>query len=210
VFYADVGIPVYQSSCNEEIIMKISSITILSLAAALLPVAGFAQSIAKPSAFVGPVINGSVSTSDRRFVRGAAQGGMAEVELGKLAAEKGSTDEVKKFGQRMVDDHSKAGDQLKQIASEKGITVPQQLSAKDRALKDRLSKLSGEDFDKAYMSDMVKDHTQDVADFQRESNAGTDSDIKDFAAKTLPTLQDHLRQAKEIAPSARAANSGGQ
>jgi putative membrane protein len=135
---------------------------------------------------------------------------MAEVELGKLAAEKGSTDEVKKFGQRMVDDHSKAGDQLKQIASEKGITVPQQLSAKDRALKDRLSKLSGEDFDKAYMSDMVKDHTQDVADFQRESNAGTDSDIKDFAAKTLPTLQDHLRQAKEIAPSARAANSGGQ
>jgi putative membrane protein len=110
----------------------------------------------------------------------------------------------------MVDDHSKAGDQLMQIANEKGITVPQQLSAKDRALKDRLSKLSGEDFDKAYMSDMVKDHTQDVADFQRESNAGTDSDIKDFAAKTLPTLQDHLRQAKEIAPSARAANSGGQ
>jgi putative membrane protein len=188
--------------------MKISSITILSVAAALLPVAALAQYTPKPSAFVGPVISGSVSTSDRKFVRAAAQGGMAEVELGKLAVEKGSSDEVKKFGQRMVDDHSKAGDQLKQIASEKGITVPQQLSAKDRALKDRLSKLSGEDFDKAYMSDMVKDHTQDVADFQRESSSGADSDIKDFAAKTLPTIQDHLRQAKEISPSAHAANSG--
>jgi putative membrane protein len=188
--------------------MKISRITILSLAAALLPVAGLAQSITKPSAFVGPGMSGSVSTSDRKFVRGAAQGGMAEVELGKLAVEKGSSDEVKKFGQRMVDDHSKAGDQLKQIASEKNIAVPQQLSAKYKAIKDRLSKLSGEEFDKAYMSDMVKDHTQDVADFKHESASGTDSDIKDFAAKTLPTIQDHLRQAKEIGPSVHAANSG--
>jgi putative membrane protein len=188
--------------------MKIPKIIILSLAAALFSLASLAQSIAKPSAFIGPVISGSVSMSDRKFVRGAVQGGMAEVELGKLAIEKGSSDEVKKFGQRMVDDHSKAGDQLKQIASEKGITVPQQLSAKDRMTKDRLSKLSGEDFDKAYMSDMVKDHTQDVADFQRESASGADSDIKDFAAKTLPAIQDHLRQAKEIAPSVHAANGG--
>jgi putative membrane protein len=208
VFYADVEIPVHKRSCNREIIMKMPRKIVLSVAAALLPVAGLAQSIAKPSAFVGPVISGSVSTSDRKFVRTAAQGGMAEVELGKLAVEKGSSDEVKKFGQRMVDDHSKAGVQLKQIASEKGIAVPQQLSAKDKAIKDRLSKLSGEDFDKAYMSDMVKDHTQDVADFRHESASGTDSDIKDFAAKTLPTIQDHLRQAKEIAPSVRAANGG--
>ena len=188
--------------------MKIPKLLIISLAVALLPVAGLAQSIAKPSALVGPVIKGNVSTSDRRFVRGAVQGGMAEVELGKLAAEKGSSDEVKKFGQRMVDDHSKAGDQLKQIASEKGIALPQQLSAKDRALKDRLSKLNGEEFDKAYLSDMVKDHTQDATDFQRERTSGADSDIKDFAAKTLPTIQDHLRQAKEITPSVQAVNSG--
>src|SRR5580700_4077267 len=114
--------------------MKIPNL-LLSLALALLPIAGFAQSGAKPSALIGPVISGSVSTSDRKFVRAAAQGGMAEVELGKLAAEKGSSDEVKKFGRRMADDHSKAGNQLKQIASEKGIAVPQQLSAKDRARK---------------------------------------------------------------------------
>ena len=149
-----------------------------------------------------------VPMADQHFMMKAAQGGMAEVELGKLAAEKGSSDEVKKFGQRMVDDHSKAGDQLKQIASEKGIALPQQLSAKDRALKDRLSKLNGEEFDKAYLSDMVKDHTQDATDFQRERTSGADSDIKDFAAKTLPTIQDHLRQAKEITPSIQAVNSG--
>ena len=188
--------------------MKTLNIAILSLAATFLPVAGLAQTIAKPSAFIGPSMSGSVSASDRKFVRAAAQGGMAEVELGKLAAEKGSSEEVKKFGQRMVDDHSKAGGQLKQIANEKGIPMPQQLSAKDKMTKERLSKLSGEDFDKAYMADMVKDHTQDVADFQRESALGVDSDIKDFAAKTLPTIHDHLRQAKEIAPSTSANNSG--
>jgi putative membrane protein len=157
--------------------------------------------------------SGSLSMSDKKFVREAAQGGMAEVELGKLATEKGSSEEVKKFGQRMVDDHSKAGDQLKQIASSKGIQVPDKLNAKDQMTKDRLSKLSGDQFDKAYMSDMVKDHTQDVADFKRESNSGNDPDVKNFAATTLPTLQDHLRQAKEIAPSTGSMGnmkSGGQ
>jgi putative membrane protein len=156
--------------------------------------------------------NGSISASDKKFVREAAQGGMAEVEMGKLATEKASNPEVKKFGQRMVDDHTKAGDQLKEVASSKGISVPDKLSAKDEATKLRLSKLSGEQFDKAYMSDMVKDHTQDVADFQRESSSGMDPDVKNFASQTLPTLKDHLRQAKEIAPttSASASKMGGQ
>jgi len=97
---------------------------------------------------------------------------------------------------------------LKQIAGEKGIVVSQQLSAKDKMTKDRLSKLSGEQFDKAYMADMVKDHTQDVADFQKEANSGADSDVKNFAAKTLPTLQDHLREAKQIAPMTKTASNG--
>ena len=148
-----------------------------------------------------------LSAADRKFVREAAQGGMAEVELGKLATERASSEEVKKFGQRMVDDHTRAGDQLKEIASSKGVQVPQQLSAKDKLTKERLAKLSGEQFDKAYMADMVKDHTQDVADFQRESKAGTDSDVKEFASKTLPTLEDHLRQAKKIAPVTHSASN---
>ena len=143
---------------------------------------------------------GQWDAADRDFVKKAAQGNLAEVELGKLATEKASSDEVKKFGQRMVDDHSKANDQLKQVVSKAGVTVPDKLSPKDQATKDRLSKLSGEQFDAAYMRDMVKDHTKDVAEFRRESQSAKNDEVKKFAAQTLPTLQDHLQQAKSIAP----------
>jgi len=133
-------------------------------------------------------------------MKGAAEGGMAEVELGRLAVEKASNDDVKKFGQRMVDDHSKANEELKEIAAKKNVALPNEASAKHKATKDRLSKLSGSQFDKAYMSDMLKDHKKDVADFQRESNTGRDAEVKSFAAQTLPTLKDHLKEAKSIAP----------
>jgi putative membrane protein len=183
----------------------------LALAIAALPAAVLGQTNSMPSdsstAMNSNSTSASVSASDKKFVREAAEGGMAEVELGKLATERASSEEVKKFGQRMVDDHSKAGDQLKEIASSKGIQVPDKLSAKDKMTKDRLSRLSGEQFDRAYMSDMVKDHTQDVADFKLESSSGTDPDVKNFAVTTLPTLQDHLRQAKEIAPTTRNASN---
>lgn len=151
--------------------------------------------------------NGSMSSSDKKFVREAAQGGMAEVELGKLATEKASSPKVKKFGQRMVDDHSKANEQLKEVASSQGITLPSKLSAKDEMTKERLSKLSGEQFDKAYMSDMVKDHTQDVSDFQQEANSARDPAVKEFAEKTLPVLKSHLREARQIAPTTSASAS---
>jgi putative membrane protein len=141
-----------------------------------------------------------LSAADQSFVKKAAQGGLAEVELGKLATEKASSDDVKKFGQRMVDDHTKANDQLKQIAGNKGVSLPTDLDAKDQALKDRLSKLDGEQFDRAYMKNMVRDHTKDVSEFRKESTAAKDSDIKSFASQTLPTLEDHLKQAKSIAP----------
>src|SRR5207248_10220541 len=141
-----------------------------------------------------------LSAADQSFVKKAAAGGMAEVELGKLATEKASSDDVMKFGQRMVDDHSKANDQLKQLASQKGVNLPSDLEAKDKALKDRLSKLSGEQFDRAYMKNMVRDHTKDVAEFRQESKSAKDNDLKNFASQTLPTLEDHLKEAKSIAP----------
>jgi putative membrane protein len=150
---------------------------------------------------------GMTMTADQRFVRDAAEGGMAEVELGKLAAEKGSSQDVKNFGQRMVDDHSKANSQLKQIASNEGITLPAKLDAKDRALKARLSKLSGENFDHAYMDNMVRDHKKDIADFQKESSSGSDPAVKQFASETLPTLQQHLQQAESIAPNAKMSRN---
>jgi putative membrane protein len=141
-----------------------------------------------------------LTAGDKSFIKKAAEGGLAEVELGRLAAEKGHSDEVKKFGQRMVDDHSKANDQLTQLASSKGVNVPNDLDAKDKATKDRLSKLSGAQFDRAYMNDMVLDHSKDVAEFRHESRMAKDSDVKNFASQTLPTLEDHLKEARTIAP----------
>ncbi len=181
----------------------------LAAAIAAVPAVAWGQSgtMASGSSSMGQTsTNMHASASDKKFVRDAAQGGMAEVELGKLATEKASSEQVKSFGQRMVDDHSKANEQLKQVASEQGIQLPDKLNAKDEMTKEHLSKLSGEQFDKAYMNDMVKDHTQDVADFKRESSSGMDPQVKDFASQTLPTLESHLRQAKEIAPTTRSAS----
>jgi putative membrane protein len=138
---------------------------------------------------------------DTHFAKEAARGGLAEVKLGKLAEEKGSSDSVKSFGKRMVDDHSKAGDKLKEVAARESITLPTDISAKDQATYDRLSKLSGASFDRAYARDMVKDHETDVAAFQREANGGKTDSLKSFASETLPTLQDHLKQAKEMVKS---------
>ncbi len=145
--------------------------------------------------------------ADTNFMKAAAEGGMAEVDLGQLAVEKASSSDVKKFGQRMVDDHSKANDELKRLASQKNVDLPQNLSAKDKATKATLENLSGEQFDQAYMKDMVKDHKKDVSDFQRESRAAQDPDVKKFAAQTLPTLEDHLKLAESIASPAGARAS---
>lgn len=139
-----------------------------------------------------------LSASDKKFVMEAAVGGMEEVQLGQLAAQKASDTDVKNFGQKMVDDHSKANDQLKQVASQKGVTVPSTLPASKQKEVDHLSKLSGAAFDKAYVSMMVKDHKKDVAEFKKESTKAKDSDVKSFASTTLPTLQDHLKMIEDI------------
>lgn len=149
--------------------------------------------------------NGGVLTADRKFMDKAAQGGMAEVELGQLAEQNGQSPEVKAFGKRMVDDHSKANDQLKQLAEQKGVALPTSLNAQDQATKNRLSKLQGAAFDKAYMQDMVTDHKKDVAEFQRESKVAHDPELKSWAGQTLPTLQSHLQEAEKISGSGTAA-----
>jgi putative membrane protein len=149
----------------------------------------------------------SLSAADRKFIREAAEGGMAEVELGQLAVQKAASDDVKKFGQRMVDDHGKANDKLKELAASKGITLPQGPNSKQEATKERLAKLSGERFDKAYMRDMLLDHKKDVAAFRSESTLGRDSDVRSFASATLPTLKDHLKNAQSVAP--KLAQPGG-
>lgn len=141
-----------------------------------------------------------LSSSDKKFVMEASQGGMMEVELGKLGVDKASSDEVKQFAQRMVDDHSKANDELMQLASQKSISIPQDQKTmmKTQAAKDKLSKLSGADFDRAYMDMMVKDHVKDVKEFEETSNKAKDMDVKNWAAKTLPTLREHLQMARDV------------
>src|SRR5207248_9325552 len=126
------------------------------------------------------------TTADTTFMKKAARGGIAEVELGKLATEKASNEEVKKFGQRMVDEKSKAKDRLKEVAAKEHVDLPTETSMKDKATKARLEKLSGEQFDRAYMNDMVKDHKTDVAEFAQQSKHAKDPAVKSFARETLP------------------------
>jgi putative membrane protein len=139
----------------------------------------------------------SSGSPDVDFVIDAAKGGMAEVELGKLAQDKASSEDVKNFAKRMVDDHSKANDELQTLAKNKSITLPTDLDRKDKALKDRLAKLSGPSFDHSYMNAMIADHRKDVAEFKHEASAGKDPDVKAWAAKTLPTLEEHLKMAQD-------------
>jgi putative membrane protein len=134
----------------------------------------------------------------KSFAMKAADGGMAEVELGRLASQKASNDRVKQFGQKMVDDHSKANNDLKQAATQEGIELPADISAKHKSTMQKLSGLSGAAFDKAYMDAMVKDHVEDVKEFEKASKAPGDSPVKKFAASTLPTLKEHLQMAREI------------
>jgi len=160
------------------------------VAGSLLGLAAYAQ--AQPQGTANRLMG-----ADSTFVNKAAMGGMAEVKLGELAKDHASSQDVKNFGQMMVDDHSKANDELKSIAAKKNITLPSSLGAKEQALYDRLSKLNGADFDKAYMKEMVSDHCADVNEFKRESDHGSDPDVKAFASKTLPTLQHHLEVAQQ-------------
>jgi putative membrane protein len=135
---------------------------------------------------------------DEAFVRAAARGGLSEIKFGKLAMDQGSSEAVKAFGTRMVAEHAKAGDELKEAAKEENIGLPTDLTAKDQATYDTLSKLSGAAFDQAYAQDTVKDHQQDLRDFQREANHGNDDVIRGFASETIPMIQQHLDQAKEM------------
>jgi len=152
------------------------------------------------------------ASPDQKFVMMAARGGEIEVNLGKLAAEKASSEDVKKFGQTMVDDHSKANEELKALAESKKIDLTKaQAGAKKNgdAMSDKLRKLEGAEFDKGYIMMMVKDHEKDVKAFEKASKDAEDADIKAFAAKTLPTLQSHLDMVKELQKKVGGSSAAG-
>ncbi len=132
------------------------------------------------------------------FMTEAAKGGMAEVELSRVATTKGKNAEVKKFAQKMIEDHTNANAELKQLAGKKNVTLPTELDAEHKAIKDKLSGLSGAEFDKAYVNAMVSDHEKAVNLFKTQADGGTDAETRAFAAKTLPKLQGHLDMVKGI------------
>ncbi len=147
--------------------------------------------------------------SDRNFAEKAAQGSLMEVELGKLAQQKAAAASVKSFGSKMVEDHGKASAELMTLASTLGLTLPQQPDKSHQKEIDKLAKLEGAEFDKRYMKMMVSDHKKDVSDFEKAAKSLKHPELKNFAAKTLPTLKDHLKLAQTTEAEVRKTKSPG-
>ena len=137
--------------------------------------------------------------SDEGFVREAASGGKIEVELGRYASRHAADPQVVKFGERMVADHGKANAELAQIAERESIVMPTDTAVADDPMVKKLTAFKGTDFDREYMKAMVEDHEEDVAKFREMSRSAATPAVKAFAQKTLPTLEEHLKMAKEIA-----------
>ena len=135
---------------------------------------------------------------EKSFIKKAADGGMTEVELGRLASEKGGSDEVKDFGKQMVDDHGKINDNLKEVAAKMNVTVPEKVSAKHHATIEKMSGMSGADFDKAYVKMMVKDHKKDIAEFEKADKQVKNEDLKKFIEDSMETMKGHLEKIEKF------------
>ena len=155
------------------------------------------------ASLLGAENRGQLGVRDYRFLSEAARGGMAEVRLGEIAKQKATSQSVRDFAQRMITEHSKANDELKQIAANKGAIIPSEMTHHENATIDRLDKLSGREFDKEYADLMVKDHKKDVKEFEDATRDVTDPDLKAFAQKTLTTLREHLRMATDTQASVK-------
>ncbi|WP_433964047.1 DUF4142 domain-containing protein [Tunturiibacter gelidiferens] len=136
---------------------------------------------------------------DKIFLRKAAQGGMAEVKLGQLAAEKGSSDDVKAFGQKMVDDHTKLNNDMAPIADSMGVRLPTNLNKEDQAEYDKLNGLSGNDFDMEYLSFMVKDYHKDLHEFRQEAASTTDPTLQNAVNNATKVIHEHSMMVDKLA-----------
>jgi putative membrane protein len=144
----------------------------------------------------------NAASPDEKFVKEAAEGGLSEVELGRLAQQKAASPAVKEFGALMVKDHSAANEKLKGVAGAKQVSVPKSPSVMQKAMKAKLEILSGDTFDKSYVQGMIKDHKDDIKKFEDEASQGKDPEVKAFASATLPTLRTHLEKIQSIAAAA--------
>lgn len=144
-------------------------------------------------------------SGDQMFVRKAAAGGMAEVELAMLAMQRSTSDPVKRLAQRIESDHKRANAELKSIASSRNLSMEPEPMPDHAAAKTRLEKLSGASFDRAYLDTMVKDHQKTIKEFERQASAGSDAELKAFAAKTLPDLKAHLQMTMDAQKGMRSS-----
>jgi putative membrane protein len=139
-----------------------------------------------------------VSSDDRDFAARAAQGGMAEVEMGNLAQQQGTSAQLKEYGRALVEDHTKLSNQLKDIAAKENFMLPTEMTSDERKAVDRLSKLSGPEFDKEFAKESVSDHKKDIDEFSKQARSGQDEALKTFAANTIPVLEKHLNMAENV------------
>lgn len=161
------------------------------------------DSVADPNKSITKDLVMKVNKSDAKFAVAAANGGMAEVILGKLASGKASNPSVKAFGDMMVKDHSAANNELASLAKRKGISLPQGISDDEKKTEEKLGSKNGADFDKAYVEDMIEDHKNDIKEFELAVKTCQDSDLKSFAVKTLPTLKMHLASIEKVKENLR-------
>jgi putative membrane protein len=145
---------------------------------------------------------------DKAFLRKAAEGGLAEIQLGKLAVEKASADDVKAFGQKMVNDHTQLNDSMSPIAQAKGVALPRKMSKADQAEYDKLNTLAGETFDKEYIVYMVKDHHADLREFRTEATSTSDPDLKAAVDKAVQVIREHMVLADKLAHDKGIATPG--
>jgi putative membrane protein len=168
--------------CSKFIVSSVAKLSLAMMAVEIL----FALSSVKAET--------AVSMSDTNFIQAAAQGGMTEVKLGELAAANGIRDDVKHFGQMMVKDHKAVNNDLKALAAQKGVSLPERMDAKHQAMVDKLTGLTGSAFDDAYVVAMIKGHIKDDKAFKAESNVTQDADIRVFLDKSIPVVESHLQQ----------------
>lgn len=152
----------------------------------------------RPSNIATSETKSKLDAKDWKFLKEAAEDGMAEVRLGEMAKQQASQPQVKDLGTQMIADHTKANEELKSIAAKKGLTFPSDVDSKHKTKVERLSKLQGAEFDRAYVADLIKDHKTDIAEFEAIAKSAEDPDVKAFAEKTLPTLRSHLERVEAV------------
>jgi len=148
------------------------------------------------------------ATADQAFVRKALEGGAVEVQLGQLAQQKSQSEDVKQFGQKMVEDHTQLAEQMKPIAQQLGVKEPKGPSKKDKQLIAKLEGLSGPQFDEAYIQAMVKDHKEDLKEFKDEAQAAQNQNVKQAAQQGAGVISQHLQLIQQIAQSHYVATEG--